>query len=221
VQDVPWTILDRHQGSRVALSGTSSKSDSRVVAQWYFHCYDACALPFFPSKIAATFPPSRRSTTGLAAVSDVSVVQAICDVVDGHVVAGLAPSGLGCCLARSPTLPPGRVPLTGVAPGRPSSPSPGCLTSRSPGGASSSISSVTTWPVTTWPSAARPGRADLRPRGHPQWRAGPCPGRFRSCVITDGIVRTLHIDYKHSKIKQHQREGKALRARPRSTKLAC
>jgi hypothetical protein len=44
-------------------------------------------------------------------------------------------------------------------------------------------------------------------------RKGPraTPGRFRTRVITDGVVPTLHIDYKHSKIKQYHKEGKALR----------
>jgi hypothetical protein len=37
------------------------------------------------------------------------------------------------------------------------------------------------------------------------------PGRFRTRVITDGVIPTLHIDYKHSKIKQYHKEGKALR----------
>jgi len=44
-------------------------------------------------------------------------------------------------------------------------------------------------------------------------RTGPraTPGRFRTRVITSGVVPTLHIDYKHSKIKQYHKEGKALR----------
>ena len=44
-------------------------------------------------------------------------------------------------------------------------------------------------------------------------RKGPraTPGRFRTRVITEGVVPTLHIDYKHSKIKQYHKEGKALR----------
>jgi hypothetical protein len=29
------------------------------------------------------------------------------------------------------------------------------------------------------------------------------PGRFRTRVITDGVVPSLHIDYKHSKVKQY------------------
>ena len=37
------------------------------------------------------------------------------------------------------------------------------------------------------------------------------PGRFRTRVITDGVVPSLHIDYKHSKIKQYHKLGRALR----------
>jgi hypothetical protein len=37
------------------------------------------------------------------------------------------------------------------------------------------------------------------------------PGRFRTRVITDGAGPSLHVDYKHSKIKQYHKLGKALR----------
>jgi hypothetical protein len=37
------------------------------------------------------------------------------------------------------------------------------------------------------------------------------PGRFRTRVITDGVTPTLHVDYKHSRIKQYHKEGRALR----------
>ena len=37
------------------------------------------------------------------------------------------------------------------------------------------------------------------------------PGRFRTRVLTDGVVPSLHIDYKHTKIKQYHKEGRALR----------
>jgi hypothetical protein len=37
------------------------------------------------------------------------------------------------------------------------------------------------------------------------------PGRFRTRVITQGVVPSLHIDYKHSRIKQYHKEGRALR----------
>jgi hypothetical protein len=37
------------------------------------------------------------------------------------------------------------------------------------------------------------------------------PGRFRTRVITEGVTPSLHVDYKHSKIKQYHKEGQALR----------
>ena len=37
------------------------------------------------------------------------------------------------------------------------------------------------------------------------------PTRHRSRVITDGVIPSLHVDYKHSRIKQYHKEGRALR----------
>src|SRR5246127_4639669 len=37
------------------------------------------------------------------------------------------------------------------------------------------------------------------------------PGRFRTRVLTEGVKPSLHIDYKHSRIKQYHKEGRALR----------
>lgn len=37
------------------------------------------------------------------------------------------------------------------------------------------------------------------------------PGRFRTRVITEGVIPSLHIDYKRTKIKQYHKEGQALR----------
>ena len=37
------------------------------------------------------------------------------------------------------------------------------------------------------------------------------PGQFRTRVITEGVTPSLHVDYKHSKIKQYHKEGRALR----------
>jgi hypothetical protein len=42
-------------------------------------------------------------------------------------------------------------------------------------------------------------------------RKHPTPGRFRTRVITSGVVPSLHIDYKHSKIKQYHKLGRAIR----------
>ena len=37
------------------------------------------------------------------------------------------------------------------------------------------------------------------------------PGRFRTRVITHGVIPSLHVDYKGSRIKQYHKEGRALR----------
>jgi hypothetical protein len=37
------------------------------------------------------------------------------------------------------------------------------------------------------------------------------PGRFRTRVITHGVVPSLHVDYKNTRIKQYHKEGRALR----------
>jgi hypothetical protein len=37
------------------------------------------------------------------------------------------------------------------------------------------------------------------------------PGRFRTRVITAGVVPSLHVDYKNTRIKQYHKEGRALR----------
>jgi hypothetical protein len=37
------------------------------------------------------------------------------------------------------------------------------------------------------------------------------PGKFRTRVITEGVVPSLHVDYKRSRIKQYHKEGRALR----------
>lgn len=37
------------------------------------------------------------------------------------------------------------------------------------------------------------------------------PGSFRTRVLTDGVIPSLHVQYKNSKIKQYHKEGRALR----------
>ncbi|TAK30772.1 MAG: hypothetical protein EPO21_18630 [Chloroflexota bacterium] len=37
------------------------------------------------------------------------------------------------------------------------------------------------------------------------------PGRFRTRVITDGVIPSLHVDYKKTRVKQYHKEGRALR----------
>ena len=37
------------------------------------------------------------------------------------------------------------------------------------------------------------------------------PGRFRTRVLTQGVIPSLHVDYKNTRIKQYHKEGRALR----------
>ena len=37
------------------------------------------------------------------------------------------------------------------------------------------------------------------------------PSRYRTRVLTDGVTPSVHVDYKHPRIKQHYKEGRALR----------
>jgi hypothetical protein len=39
----------------------------------------------------------------------------------------------------------------------------------------------------------------------------PTPGVFRTRILTSGVTPSLHVDYKHSKIKQYHKEGRAVR----------
>ena len=43
------------------------------------------------------------------------------------------------------------------------------------------------------------------------WTTLRTPTRYRTRVITDAIVPSLHVDYKHSRIKHYHKEGRALR----------
>jgi hypothetical protein len=37
------------------------------------------------------------------------------------------------------------------------------------------------------------------------------PGQFRTRILTEGVVPSLHVDYKKSRVKQYHKEGQALR----------
>src|SRR3954469_15663107 len=55
--------------------------------------------------------------------------------------------------------------------------------------------------------------------GHPKqiqriferWVTRGTPGPFRTRVITDGVIPSLHVDYKGTRSKQYHKEGRALR----------
>jgi hypothetical protein len=44
-----------------------------------------------------------------------------------------------------------------------------------------------------------------------RWVTRATPGPFRTRVITDGVIPSLHVDYKGTRIKQYHKEGRALR----------
>jgi hypothetical protein len=60
--------------------------------------------------------------------------------------------------------------------------------------------------------AGRPDRVGLIfDRRIHRGRKQRTPGLFRTRVLTEGVTPSLHIDYKHTKIKQYHKEGRALR----------
>jgi hypothetical protein len=201
--------------------------DSRVVTQWYLYCYDACAGPFF-LKYCGYFPYNAKLCcngneyakamagragigftaldNGFAAVDDVAAVQKICDSFDEKVIWDLA--------AKWTALLP--CPFTAA------DSAAGYRYEASVLQAEFSLTQVLDAPVTGRIffeqvirdnlDIGRPDRVGLI-FARRIIRKGPraTPGQFRTRVITDGVIPTLHIDYKHSKIKQYHKEGKALR----------
>jgi hypothetical protein len=200
---------------------------SRVVTQWYFYCYDSCAGPFF-LKYCGYFPYNAKLCcngnefakamaaragigftaldNGFAAVDDVAAVQQICDSFDEQVIWDLAARWtaiLPCPFTAEDTAAGYRYDISVLQ-------------------AEFSLTQVLDKPVTGrifFEQAIRDNLDIGRPDrvglifGRRIIRKGPraTPGRFRTRVITDGVIPTLHIDYKHSKIKQYHKEGKALR----------
>ena len=199
----------------------------RVVTQWYFYCYDACAGPFF-LKYCGYFPYNAKLCcngneyakamaararigftaldNGFAAVDDVAAVQAICDSFDETVIWDLAAKWtalLLCPFTAEDTAAGYRYEVSVLQ-------------------AEFSLTQVLDAPVTGRIffeqvirdnlDIGRPDRAGLIfARRIVRKGKHATPGRFRTRVITEGVVPTLHIDYKSSKIKQYHKEGKALR----------
>ena len=201
--------------------------DSRVVTQWYFYCYDACAGPFF-LKYCGYFPHNGKLCcngneyakamaaragigftaldNGFAAVDDVAAVQQICDSFDEQAIWDLAAKWtaiLPCPFTAADAEAGYRYDMSVLQ-------------------AEFSLTQVLDAPVTGRIffeqvirdnlDIGRPDRVGLifgrRVQGG---RKRPTPGRFRTRVITEGVVPALHIDYKHSKVKQYHKEGRALR----------
>ena len=218
------------QGSRRDAEGNSYPwivRDSRVVTQWYFYCHDSSAGPFF-LKYCGYFPYNAKLCcngneyakamaagagigftaldNGFAAVDDVAAVQAICDSFDEKVIWDLAAKWMAilpCPFTADDTAAGYRYEVSVLQ-------------------AEFSLTQVLDEPVTGRIFFEQLIRDNLD-IGRPDQvglifarriiRKGPraTPGRFRTRVITEGVVPTLHIDYKHSKIKQYHKEGKALR----------
>jgi hypothetical protein len=201
--------------------------ESRVVTHWYFYCHDACAGPFF-LKYCGYFPYNAKLClngneyakrmagragigftpldNGFAAVDDAAAVQAICDSFDETVIWDLAAKWTGllpCPYTAGDTAAGYRYEASVLQ-------------------AEFSLTQVLDKPVTGRIffeqvirdnlDIGRPDKAGLI-FGRRIIRKGPraTPGQFRTRVLTDGVVPTLHVDYKHSKIKQYHKEGKALR----------
>ena len=201
--------------------------DSRVVTQWYLYCYDAAAGPFF-LRYCGYFPCNAKLCcngneyakavaaragigftaldNGFAAVDDVAAVQAICGSFDETVIWDLAAK-------RMAILP---FPFTAA------DTAAGYRYEAPVLQAGFSLTQVLDAPVTGRIFFEQVIRDNLD-IGRPDQvglifarriiRKGPraTPGRFRTRVITGGVVPTLHVDCKHSKIKQYHKEGKALR----------
>jgi hypothetical protein len=201
--------------------------ESRVVTQWYFYCRDACAGPFF-LKYCGYFPYNAKLCcngneyakcmaaragigftpldNGFAAVDDIAAVQAICESFDENVIWDLAAKWTGllpCPYTAQDTAAGYRYEASVLQ-------------------AEFSLTQVLDKPVTGRIffeqvirdnlDIGRPDKAGLI-FGRRIMRKGPraTPGQFRTRVLTDGVVPTLHVDCKHSKIKQYHKEGKALR----------
>ena len=200
---------------------------SGVVNQYYFYCVDEEFGPVCV-KFSGYFPYTGRLIlngneyakrqaaragigfvpldNGFAAVDDVAAVQAICDGLGEDAIIALA----GRLLAMLP------YPFTA------DDTAAGYRYELSVLQAEFSLTQVLDAPVTGRIffdqlirdnlDLGRPDRVSLIfDRRIVRTGKRPTPGRFRTRVITEGVVPSLHIDYKNSKIKQYHKLGKALR----------
>lgn len=198
-----------------------------VVNHFYFYCVDADFGPFF-LKFCSYFPYTARLClnghewakrqaakagigftaldNGFASVTDPAAVQAICD--------RLGPDQIRALLDKWLAILPN--PFTEA------DQAAGYRYECSIWQAEFSLTQVLDRPVTGRVffeqvirdnlDAGRPDQVGLifdRRLIHGRHRC--TPGQFRTRVITNGVTPSLHIDYKHTKIKQYHKEGRALR----------
>jgi hypothetical protein len=198
-----------------------------VVNHFYFYCVDADFGPFF-LKFCSYFPYTARLClnghewakrqaakagigftaldNGFAAVEDPAAVQAIC--------ARLGPEQIDALLRKWLAILPN--PFTDA------DRDAGYCYECSIWQAEFSLTQVLDRPVTGRVffeqvirdnlDAGRPDQVSLifdRRLIHGRRRS--TPGQLRTRVITEGVTPSLHIDYKHTKIKQYHKEGRALR----------
>src|SRR3954466_8696841 len=198
-----------------------------VVNHFYFYCVDADFGPFF-LKFCSYFPYTARLClnghewakrqaakagigftaldNGFAAVEDPAAVQAIC--------ARLGPEQIDALLRKWLAILPN--PFTDA------DRDAGYCYECSIWQAEFSLTQVLDRPVTGRVffeqvirdnlDAGRPDQVSLifdRRLIHGRRRS--TPGQLRTRVITEGVTPSLHIDYKHSRIKQYHKEGRALR----------
>lgn len=198
-----------------------------VVNHFYFYCYDTDFGPFF-LKFCSYFPYNAKlclngnewakcqvtqagigftaSDNGFAAVEDVPRLQGICDRLDADRIDAL----LRKWLARLPH------PFTAA------DRAAGYRYDISILQAEFSLTQMLDKPVAGRVFFEQVIRDNLD-IGRPDqvtlvfnrrlMRRGPrhTPGRFRTRVITTGVTPSLHVDYKHTTIKQYHKEGQALR----------
>ena len=201
--------------------------ESRVVTQWYFYCHDACAGPFF-LKYCGYFPYNAKLCCNGNEYAKAMAARAgigFTPLDNGFAAVDDARRGAGDLrlLRRDGHLGPGRQ-VDGLlpCPFTAEDTAAGYRYEVSVLQAEFSLTQVLDKPVTGRIffeqvirdnlDIGRPDKAGLI-FGRRIIRKGPraTPGRFRTRVLTEGVVPTLHVDYKHSKIKQYHKEGKALR----------
>ena len=218
------------QRRRNPVTGTSYAwlvRESVLVNHFYFYGFDDDFGPFF-LKFCSYFPYTARlccngneyakrqaAKAGIeftpldnafAAVSDVTAVQAICDGLDAGKIEALA----GKWLARLP------YPFTAE------DTAAGYRYEVSVLQAEFSLTQMLDRPLSGRVffeqmirdnlDIGRPDKVGLVfDRQIHHGRKKPTPGRFRTRIISEDVIPSVHIDYKNTTVKQYHKEGRALR----------